>query len=122
MGVLGGISLMVCGAVVYGTTRGAANGSVPRNAGAGIRTGPTKASDEAWVAAHQAALRPSAVVSCLSLVSGAALIVAGALSDPENPSLAVYALFCIGYASLLAGAWWIVRVANRAALQTTPTR
>lgn len=120
MGLLGGVGLLICGAVLYGITRAAARGSVPRNGLAGIRTGRTTASDAAWAAAHRAALSPTAVVSGVAAAFGIALIVAGAVSATDDPTAPVAVLFGIGYGVILAGGWWIVRVANRAAVEADP--
>ncbi|GAA1236641.1 hypothetical protein GCM10009676_21140 [Prauserella halophila] len=50
------VSLLVCGVAVYKSTESAAGGVLERNTGTGIRTRATQVSDEAWHAAHEAAL------------------------------------------------------------------
>jgi hypothetical protein len=54
-------------------TRQAAEGSINRNATAGIRTRYTQASDEAWTAGHAAALP---VVKRMWIAGGAGILVA----------------------------------------------
>lgn len=117
MGIFGGLGLLVCALVVYGSTKGAASGSVPRNGGAGIRTRTTQLSDRSWVAAHTAALPKVRVLSVGISVVGVLLILAGALSDAAQPSRWVLTLFGVGYLALSVGLWWVVRVANRAAIE-----
>ena len=49
-------SVVLIAGVSVSVTRGAATGQLPRGGGAGIRTRRTQASDDAWRAAHTAAL------------------------------------------------------------------
>lgn len=49
-------SVVLIAVVSVSVTRGAATGQLPRGGGAGIRTRRTQASDDAWRAAHTAAL------------------------------------------------------------------
>ncbi|HWC23699.1 MAG TPA: SdpI family protein [Flexivirga sp.] len=115
MGLIGGIGLLACAAAIFFTTRAAARGTLPRGMRMGIRTAITQASDEAWVAAHGAAMPCARLLSIVATIFGVALIVAGAMASAADTSPAVVVLFILGYGSVLIGAWPLVRIANNGA-------
>ncbi|SDR90459.1 SdpI/YhfL protein family protein [Paraoerskovia marina] len=90
-----------------------ADGRIGRNEFAGIRMTSTRASDEAWLAAHQAARRPTLQGCAISGVLALAFAPLG-----ENPvgfvvllALSVLALSTgVGY-----GAWVAIRAAREVA-------
>ncbi|MUK01470.1 hypothetical protein GM708_05740 [Vibrio cholerae] len=67
------LTLVLLPAVCVFVTRQAAEGSIGRNAAAGIRTRHTQASDGAWIAGHAAALP---VVRRMRLVAVAGILAA----------------------------------------------
>ncbi|WP_446665125.1 SdpI family protein [Flexivirga sp. B27] len=122
MGLTGGIGLLACAAAIYFSTWAAARGSLPRGIGIGIRTATTQHSDEAWVAAHRAALPCASVLAAIAGVLGIALMVAGALSFADTVPPMIVVLFVLGYGVVLIGAWPLVRIANNGALDAGSAR
>lgn len=116
MGLTGGIGLLACAAAIFFSTRAAARGTLPRGIGVGIRTAITQHSDNAWVAAHRAALPCARLLSIAAAAFGVGLIVAGALAPLMDSSPAELVLFVLGYGTVLVGAWPLVRIANNGAL------
>ncbi|GAA3532714.1 hypothetical protein AFL01nite_19300 [Aeromicrobium flavum] len=73
------------GSLLWWMARAAASGRLKRNAYAGIRTGSTMASDEAWLAAHQRAEHPTIRAAVCAFLAGLAPV----LPIGENVLLAV---------------------------------
>ena len=96
--VLLGASMIVAGVAIAVTTNRAIDGRLGPNRTAGIRTKATRASSEAWVAAHRAAKPWMQFASMIAVVTGFAVI---ALSSSTT------ALFTV----LLVGAALMVVVA-----------
>lgn len=71
--------LVGSGLLVVAVAERAADGRLGRNAIAGIRTRTTRASDEAWLAAHRAGKRPTALGGYVSMVTGPVSIIVGLL-------------------------------------------
>lgn len=84
----------------------AANGSLPRNDLAGVRTRVTMSSDEAWRVGHRAALRPTVVAGILTVLWSLASIGLAPLRNPVSVLVAA--------AVLLVGALLSTPVAHRA--------
>jgi uncharacterized membrane protein len=78
------VSLIIVGVglVVITVANRAAAGNLTRNWYAGIRTKATRASDEAWLAAHQAGRAWTVIGGWLLIVAGAAPLLVGALLSP----------------------------------------
>lgn len=108
-------TLVLLPAVCVFVTRQAADGSINRNAAAGIRTRYTQASEEAWTAGHAAALP---VVKRMWIVGVAGILIAVSVhflvGDQAGPVTALVAL--IAQTVILFGS---AAAANRAA-RTTP--
>ena len=88
-GLMGGLGLLmvVSGIFVIRLARRAANGELERNGWAGIRTKATRASDEAWLVAHQVGLAKTVFAGRLlagSAVVGAALGLAIGAGNPSR--------------------------------------
>jgi hypothetical protein len=88
-------------------TRKAANGSLPRNNLAGVRTRITMSSDAAWQEGHRAALRPT--------VNGAAITVMWCLVSIAVPPLRTPVSVLVAAVALVVGTLLSVPAANRAA-------
>lgn len=114
-------AMLAVGVLILWMAGRAAAGTLPRNDFAGIRTAATRASDEAWVAAHRAGaadLRRSVI---------GAVIAAGApwvsLAVPEPGRQAVVAAgVLLGAAVLLAFSVRAAIVGQRAARAVTDRR
>ncbi|QFG67995.1 SdpI family protein [Ornithinimicrobium pratense] len=117
MGLLGGISLGMTGALIWGVTRMAADGGLQRNQAAGIRTAATKASPEAWRAGHRAALPWARRLGIFGLVGGAVLVACGFLevADPEALHPLTVGAFVVGYGGVLLGSIALVQAASKGA-------
>lgn len=118
LGLGGGLSLVLCGWLVWFTTSMAARGGLAQNAVAGIRTTATQASEEAWVAGHEAALPWARRVAWWSVAVGTLMTVgrfvaAGGSAEVWDPALIVF--FAVGYGGFILGLVPVVRSANRAA-------
>lgn len=64
------VALVGSGILLIWAARAAASGRLKRNQIAGIRIPSTLASDEAWLAAHVRAKRPSMLAGVAAMVSG----------------------------------------------------
>jgi uncharacterized membrane protein len=101
------LALVIGGAVlVTWLTWKAANGSLPRNDLAGVRTRVTMSSDEAWRTGHRAALCPTVVAGILTVLWSLASIGFAPLRNPVSVLVAT--------AVLLGGALLSIPVAHRA--------
>lgn len=116
-----GVVLILSGWLMRHVAVRAAEGRLPRNQFAGIRTPATLASDDAWRAAHVAAEADTLRAAHGAIVGGAAIAVGTALAYPfgsENTmSVVLVALVTGSVAWLLA---WTIRacaVGVRAARQ-----
>ena len=105
------VIIAMCLAVIV-MSRLAANGKLPRNQWAGIRTPSTMRSEQAWVAAHRAALRLTPLYLIITAVGCAALGWAALYASTPGVILAVGAG---GFAALLAGLICATIIAGRAA-------
>lgn len=107
-------ALVLLPGICIAVTRQAAEGLVGINGSSGIRTRYTRASDEAWVAGHRAALP---VVKAMWPVAGiglaAAVIVQAAVGGPAGTGVAFAALI-----AEVAVVFRSVAAANRAARST----
>lgn len=116
MGLIGGLSLILLGAVIAGVTAAAARGRIGRNGAVGIRTSATLTSERAWTAGHRAATRPAVVLGVLCAGIGAAMAALGAVRGTDEPGTALVVLFALGYGVVvLGGTVWVATVASRAA-------
>ena len=70
-----GVVMLGMGVLLWWMARAAAAGRLARNALVGIRTPSTMASDEAWLAAHQRAERPTRAAAVASAAVAAACLV-----------------------------------------------
>lgn len=109
----------VIGVVMFGVAillwwmaRAAAEGRLERNALVGIRTPSTMASDEAWLAAHQRAERPTKAAALISAIVAAACLV-------PMPEAALVAVVLGGAAVILGLVIRAAVVGGRAARATT---
>jgi uncharacterized membrane protein len=90
-----GAAMIAAGVVIAVTTNRAIDGRLGPNRAAGIRTKATRASSEAWVAAHRAAKPWMQFASMIAVVTGFAVI---ALS---SSSTALFTVLLVG-AALMA--------------------
>jgi uncharacterized membrane protein len=65
------IVMVSAGGVILWTAQAAASGRLGRNSVSGIRLPVTMASDKAWLVAHQAARRPTAIAGWIAIASAA---------------------------------------------------
>ncbi|MCI2956832.1 SdpI family protein [Agromyces atrinae] len=72
--IIVGLVMIAAGVLVIWLARATASGRVGRNDIAGIRTPSTMATDDAWLAAHIRAKRPTIFAGVASLVTGAAAL------------------------------------------------
>ncbi|MGM1018259.1 MAG: SdpI family protein [Actinomycetota bacterium] len=98
------------GILLVWMARAAASGRLKRNAIAGIRIPSTMASDEAWLAAHIRAKRPTALAGYVSIASGLV-----ALLPVPVPVLGVTVLVACG--AMLVLTLYGARVGGRAAAE-----
>ena len=96
--------------VIWLTWR-AANGTLPRNDLAGVRTRVTMSSDEAWRIGHRAALRPTLIGGILTVLWSLASIGLAPLRNPVSVLVAA--------AVLLGGTLLSIPVAHRAVHRTS---
>ena len=101
------------GLLLLWAARAAASGRLGRNAFAGIRTPSTMASDEAWLAAHRRAERPSVLAAVTSIASG----MPGLL--PSVTTAVAVGSVLVGCAAMLGLVLWGARVGSRAASEAT---
>lgn len=100
------------GLLLVWMARATASGRLGRNMVAGIRIPSTMASDEAWLAAHRRAERPTVVAGVAALASG---VLAGLLPLPAPALVVIVLVGCGAMLGFLYGA----RVGSRAALAAT---
>lgn len=113
--VLFGAAMLAAAGVLWWVAERTADGSLGRNGYAGIRTKATRASDEAWLAAHQASLP-------WSRASAAAAALTGVLVIPARSSAgATLAVMFGGTAIVLATTLIGARVGVAAARDVTAT-
>ncbi|WP_065963146.1 SdpI family protein [Curtobacterium sp. UCD-KPL2560] len=93
-------------ALITWLTWRAANGSLPRNRLAGVRTSITLSSDEAWRLGHRAALRPT-IISAIATVTWAAISIS---VEPLRTPAAVL----VAAGLLVGGALLSIPAAHRA--------
>jgi len=118
--VVATVSLAGCGALLQYTTRAAGRGALPHNGAVGIRTRATQASDEAWRAAHEAALPAMLRAAQISYVLAAfSVFVAVAFAAGGLPVEWALVPLGIGFVAQLSYCLQGVRVANRAAQAVT---
>lgn len=82
-GVVVGALMLAAGLLVDLVARRAASGTLTRNTSAGIRSNATMASEEAWLAAHQAGERLTRFGAWAGIIGGAAAMVFGILAGPD---------------------------------------
>ncbi|PZF58150.1 hypothetical protein DEJ23_04405 [Curtobacterium sp. MCSS17_008] len=99
-------------ALITWLTWRAANGSLPRNGFAGVRTSVTLSSDAAWRIGHRAALRPT-IVSAIATVAWCAVSLGVA---PLRTPVAVL----VAAGLLVGGALLSIPAAHRAVRQSLP--
>ena len=75
--VFAGLMLGLLGLTLVGIAALGARGRLRRNATAGIRTGATTSSPEAWAVAHRAGARPMAYAGACALAGGALVALLG---------------------------------------------
>ncbi|GAB2986346.1 SdpI family protein [Frigoribacterium salinisoli] len=101
------------GLLLVWMARATASGRLGRNAIAGIRIPSTLASDEAWLAAHRRAERPTVLVGVAGIVGG---LVAALLPLPTPVLVGILFAWC---AVMLVVVLYAARVGSRAALRAT---
>lgn len=79
-GVLIGIIMWISGGLVIELNKRAIDGRMKRSRIAGIRTKATLASEEAWVAGHQAGHQSAIVAGVLAMASGVMCVVFAVLA------------------------------------------
>ncbi len=86
-----GVGLLMVGAgvLVIGIARRTADGRLGRNSLAGTRTKTTMASDESWLAAHQAGRPLTEWGGRVAALSGPLAVAAGLLLGRESPGQAM---------------------------------
>lgn len=99
-------------ALVTWLTWRAANGSLPRNSLAGVRTSVTMSSEAAWRVGHRAALRPT-IISGLLVVAWCAICIG-------VPALRTPAAVLVAAGLLVGGALVSVPAAHRAVRRALP--
>ncbi|MDM7892945.1 SdpI family protein [Curtobacterium caseinilyticum] len=99
-------------ALVTWLTWRAANGSLPRNSLAGVRTSITMSSEAAWQIGHRAALRPT-------IISGL-LVTAWCAISIGVPALRTPAAVLVAAGLLVGGALLSVPAAHRAVRRALP--
>ncbi|WP_091503249.1 SdpI family protein [Microbacterium sp. cf332] len=102
------------GAAIIWMARAAASGKLKRNSLAGIRTPTTMASDEAWLAAHVRAKRPTLVAGYVACV-----IAACTLLPISTTALTIGVL--IGAVLMLLVMLWATRVGTKVAVAVADT-
>ena len=120
--VIGSVGLVAAGLAVHFVTRSASRGGIEVNAAIGIRTRLTKSSQQAWEAAHRAAL-PFTLVACLlALVCAVISVVAVVMANTVGSSRAAPVVVMLaGYAGLLVLMTTATVSGNRAVRSLTRT-
>lgn len=106
------VVMLGCGFLLIWMARAAASGRLKRNPFAGIRIPSTMVSDEAWLAAHVRAKRPTMYAGFASM--GSALF---ALLPVSSAALAAGVL--VGSFAMVGFVLYGARVGSRAATQAT---
>ncbi|MTB87881.1 SdpI family protein [Aeromicrobium senzhongii] len=106
------VVMLATAALLWWMARAAAGGRLRRNAIAGIRTASTMASDEAWLAAHRRAERPTLAAA------GVAFLVGLAPALPVGDD-ALFAVVMVGSVAILALVVHGAVVGGRAARATS---
>ena len=101
------------GLLLVWMARATASGRLGRNMIAGIRIPSTMASDEAWLAAHRRAERPTTVAGVAGIVGG---LVAALLPLPAPALVGILFAWC---AVMLVAVLYAARVGSRAAVEAT---
>jgi len=102
------------GLLLLWAARAAASGRLGRNAIAGIRTPSTMASDEAWLAAHRRAERPTVLAGVAAITSG---LIALLLPAPAPVLAGVVIVACVVMLGLVLWAAWVGGRAAREAVR-----
>lgn len=112
----------MAGLAVYFVTRSASRGGIDVNAAIGIRTKLTKSSQQAWEAAHRAAL-PFTLVACLlTLVCAAISIITLVLANTAGSSeVAPVVVMIAGYVGLFV-VMTLATVTGNKAVRGLPSR
>lgn len=103
--------IVICALLLTLCSR-AANGRLPRNQWAGIRTPATMRSDQAWMAGHRAALRLAPVYLVITAIALAALLWAGIYASTNG---VVMVIGLGGFAVLVVLLICTAIIANKAA-------
>ncbi|MEV8239215.1 SdpI family protein [Microbacterium testaceum] len=115
------VAMVAVAALAFRTARRGAAGTLPRNDFIGIRTGTTRASDEAWIAAHRAGaadLRRSGIgAAATAVLPWAALALPAAAREP-----AIAVVVLAGIAALIGFSLRAGVVGQRAARAVTESR
>lgn len=101
------------GALLLWMARATASGKLGRNHLAGIRMPSTMATDEAWLAAHRRAERPTRWAGIVSIITGVVVL---APLPPWLVAIVILAGCLVMLAFVLYGAW----VGSKAATATSP--
>jgi len=113
--VFGAVGLVMAGLVAYWVTRAAGSGDIEVNAAIGIRTRLTTSSQQAWEAAHRAAL-PFTMAACVLAFTVAVLsTVAAVLAETAGGSRAGPGVVVVGgYVGFLVVMMLATRAGNAA--------
>ena len=119
--VIGAVGLVMAGPAVYFVTRAASRGGIEVNSAIGIRTKLTKSSQQAWEAAHRAAL-PFTLVACLlAIVTSVISVTAVILANTADASrVAPVVVMVAGYVGFLVVMFLAMAAGNRA-VKSLPT-
>jgi len=101
------------GLLLVWMARATASGRLGRNMIAGIRIPSTMASDEAWLAAHRRAERPTVLAGVAGIASG---VLAGILPLAAPVLVAIVLVGCV---AMLGFVLYGARVGSRAAVEAT---
>lgn len=83
------VGFWVLGATLVVVALATANGTIARNGLIGIRTRKTRASDEAWMAAHVAAKPASLLSAVIAFIAGVLVLVLAIALDSNVPAAVV---------------------------------
>ncbi|OWP22385.1 hypothetical protein CBF90_05560 [Microbacterium sp. AISO3] len=106
------VTMAGSGALLIWMARAAASGKLKRNSLAGIRTPSTRASDEAWRAAHERS-------KGATLLTGYLAVAIGVVSLVPMPPAALGIMVLAGAALMVIVMMWGTRVGTKAALAAT---
>lgn len=108
-----GLLIIAFAGVCYLSVALPASGRVARRGLVGLRTPATRRSDDAWLAAHRAALPITSVVTAAAALAG--VVVALGWPRPDLPHGAVAAVVCVTAAGLVVAALVGVQAARATA-------